>query len=142
MYMVTSKFLRIQDGGKGRGSRAATWLHLCLDLGQGAQEWTLYLQKGQILGPRAFLEIGLSVSQLHRVLHQAGLPQTHGRGLKGCWRYPATSARMGTQVGPGLCRQTSTPVRCQNKRICKGNRPASASGSVRTEQPLVPGWSV
>lgn len=37
--------------------------------------------------------------------------------LRAAGHYLATSARLGTRAGRALCRQTSVPVRCQNKRI-------------------------
>lgn len=87
------------------------------------REWTLCLQEGQTPQPRAFPEIGLPLFQNYtgRTVQQA----SRGRAAEGREGGCTRSSYIHLPQGTALCRETSTPVKGQNKRICKDNRPLS-----------------
>lgn len=83
------------------------------------REWTPYFQTPQ---PRAFPEIGLQCFQTTQGARLTRPPvDAPLRALRAAARFLATS----TCPRALLCAETSTPVKCQNKSICKDNRPLS-----------------
>lgn len=86
------------------------------------------------------LRIGLSVSQLHRVLHQAGLPQTPAEA-SGLLALPSYVRPYG-DTGRAWSVQTDlhTSQVSKQKDLQRQQTGLSVRLGQRTEQPLVPGW--
>lgn len=99
---------------------------------------------GRTPQPRAFPEVCLRVFQnytwctIQRASHRRTAEGLREGLLCAFWLRPPTGGR-----GPGtaLCRQTSMPVKCQNKSICRGSKPA-VPGSGGAKRRRFPGRSV
>ena len=94
-------------------------------------------RKDRYLDQELSLRQVFTFPKLHRVLDQAGLPWTHGRGLEGFWAL-SSYVRPSGNTGRACSVQTDLHAsQVSKQKDLQSNRLASASGSVRMEQSLV-----